>query len=175
MISVTDAIYKRRSIRKFEDRPVEREQLIELVRQAAAAPSANNQLPWEYLIITDEAMLADIRANVKYAAMKAPAVIVILANKNRFKVENDYSKWIQDCGAAMENILLGALDMGLGTVWLGIHGTPEKEEYYKKALELPENIIPFGAVCVGYPAEEKEPRTQFEEDKLFWNKYGCRE
>lgn len=174
MVSVKDAIYNRRSIRKYEERPVERELLEELVRQAAAAPSAQNQLPWEFLVITEEEILKGIRENVQYAAMKAPALIVILANQNKFRNPDDTSKWIQDCGAAMENILLGALDMGLGTVWLGIHGSPEKEVYYKKVLQLPDYIIPFGAACVGYPAEEKEPRTQFEEETLYWNQYGCR-
>ncbi|WP_343210577.1 nitroreductase family protein [Anaerolentibacter hominis] len=169
MISVTDAIYGRRSIRKYTEQKVDRETLTELIKLATAAPSARNARPWEFVVVTDEAVIDQFRKNLQYAKMNAPAAIIVCGNKKAFAEGETY--WIQDCSAAMENILLGALAYDLGTVWIGVHADQEKIEVIRNAVHLPEDVVPVGMCYVGYPAEEKEPRTQYEEDLLHWDKY----
>ena len=95
----------------------------------------------------------------------APLAIVVCANElNMYPKAKDY--WIQDCSAAIENILLGALSFSLGSVWCGITPQEEKVAQVKRILSLGDNIIPLGLVYLGYPDEEKEPRDQYDKSKV---------
>jgi nitroreductase len=85
------------------------------------------------------------------------------------ETSRDY--WIQDCSAAMENILIAASGMGLGSVWIGLHPIPSKVKPVRKVLDIPEHVIPLGVAYVGYPDEFKEPRTQYNEKVVYWQKY----
>jgi len=71
--------------------------------------------------------------------------------------------WVQDCSAATENLLLAATALGLGAVWLGVHPREERVNPIRKVLNIPENIVPLNLISIGHPAEEKEPRTQYDE------------
>ena len=78
--------------------------------------------------------------------------------------------FIQDCSAAIENILLGATELGLGSCWCGIVPQIDRMAQTKEFLSLQDNIIPFALVYIGYPDEEKEPRTQYDESKVHYVK-----
>jgi nitroreductase len=71
---------------------------------------------------------------------------------------------LQDCSAAIENLLLCAHVLGLGACWLGVHPREERVNALKKILSLPPSVIPVSCVAIGYPAETKEPRTRFNRD-----------
>jgi nitroreductase len=71
--------------------------------------------------------------------------------------------WVQDCSAASENLLLAAAALGLGAVWLGVHPRKSRVDPMKKVLKIPETIVPLNLIPIGHPAEEKEPRTQYNE------------
>lgn len=86
---------------------------------------------------------------------RAPLAIVIVGNEKRFRFGEN---WEQDMGAATENLLLEAVEQGLGAVWLGVHPLEERKQIIAEMLKLPENIIPFAAVAVGYPSEEEANR-----------------
>jgi nitroreductase len=167
-MTAREAIYARRSIRKFQDKPVEKEILLELARLGAAGPSATNRRPWMFVLVQGTEDMQRLHQATMFGKFSAPAAVVVCGNMKRTLPLYAKDYWIQDCSAAMENILLGAVDMGLGAVWLGV--TPIKQAVNKlsRALSLPEHIVPLGVAYVGYPGEEKEPRTQLTDDMVLW-------
>jgi nitroreductase len=169
-LNAIEAIYARRSIRKFEDRPVEREKLAELCRLGAAGPSATNRRPWAFVAIDGKEALEKLRSSTMFGHFAAPAAIVVCGDMRR-TLPVGRSFWIQDCAAGMENILLGCVEMGLGAVWIGVTPIRPAVWFLRRALGLPKHIVPLGIAYIGYPAETKEPRTQFEDSMLRWQKW----
>jgi nitroreductase len=166
-----DTIYTRRSIRKYQEKPVEKEKLETLVRTAMAAPSANNQKPWEFVVVTDPEVMNKVRSALMFGKYNAPAAIAVCGNTSLFKNPVSTQFWVQDCSAATENILLAAVTLGLGTVWLGVHPIHNFSKRISKVLGLPAHIKPLNVIYVGYPAEEKPPRTQFNPACLHWERF----
>lgn len=165
-----DVILKRRSVRKYQDREVSKENITTLLEAAMAAPTACNNQPWEFVVVTDTVKLSGLKDKLKFANYNAPAAIVVCGNLKlaRGGMEN---YWVQDCSAAMENILLTATSLGLGGIWIGVHPLPSVIKPVKKALNIPEYVVPLGIAYIGYPAEEKESRTQYNEKRVYWEEY----
>ena len=167
---MNDPVLSRRSIRKYTDEPVAHDQLLLLVRAAMAAPSADDERPWHFIVITDH----DIRNRIPdihpfaYIAVSAPAVIIVCGDESLQKLQGF---WIQDCAAATENILIEAQQLGLGAVWLGIFPVEGRVEGFRRLLDMPDNIIPFSLVVLGYPAEYREPADRFDESRLHFNRW----
>lgn len=113
-------------------------------------------------IITDKEIKSEIKKKMYFAQYKAPAMIVACGNMKLAMSGPVKDFWIQDCSAAIENILLAATSMGLGSLWVGLYPVESSIRLLYKILDLPEDVIPLGIVYLGYPAEEKEPRTQFD-------------
>lgn len=165
-----ETITARRSIRKYQDRPVEEEKLELLLKAAMAAPSANNRKPWEFVVITEAEKMAEIRSALTFGKYDAPAAIVVCGNTSKLKnLLGEF--WVQDCSAATENILLAAVGLGLGTVWLGVHPIHNFKKRVAKVLNLPGHIEPLNVIYVGYPAEEKPARTQYDPKRVHWNTF----
>jgi nitroreductase len=74
--------------------------------------------------------------------------------------------WVQDCSAATENLLLAVTALGLGAVWLGVYPKQDRVTTVRPILGLPETITPLNLISIGHPAEEKEPRTQYDESRV---------
>jgi len=171
MNNILDTIFRRRSIRVFDRRKVEKNILIDLLKAAMAAPSASNSRPWEFVVVTDEAKLAELQSKLKYGKYNAPAAVVVCANLSIAKNESAFRFWVQDCSAATENLLIAAAGMGLGTVWIGSYPKEDVMKTLQETLAIPQDIFPLNIIYIGYPAEEKEPRTQYEESRVHWEKY----
>lgn len=169
-----ECIYKIRSVRKYCDKPIDDEILLTLIKAATAAPTACNSRPWEYIIITDKEVKSEIKKKMYFAQYEAPAMIVTCGNMKLAMSGPVKNFWIQDCSAAIENILLAATSMGLGSLWVGLYPVESSIRPLYKILDLPEEVIPLGIVYLGYPAEEKESRTQFDEKHVYWQKYEPR-
>jgi nitroreductase len=122
-----------------------------------AAPSAGNQQPWEFIVVHNCSNLEEITKIHEYSQMlkQAPAAIVVCADPSRNKYPFDF--WMQDCAAATQNILLAAVSAGLGACWLGIYPQPERVEGLRRIFAVPEHIVPFAVIALGYPA--KPPRV----------------
>ncbi len=159
--TVFQAMLARRSIRQYTDQPVSEAQTRRLLEAAMAAPSASNRQPWHFIVVSDRPTLNALAHVHPYAKMlfEAPLCIVVCG-----EVENSY--WVQDCAAATENILVAAVEMGLGSVWLGVHPRSEREQDVRDLLRIPSHIAPLCLIALGYPAEEKEARTQYREEKV---------
>lgn len=145
-----DIISNRRSIRKYEDRPVEKEKIEKLLRAAMQAPSAGNQQPWEFIVFENKDTLKKLSEMSPYSKMVegASVAFVALANSDDLKI---FSAWQQDMGAAVENLLLEVVQLELGAVWLGVSTAESSMNYIKDLFNLPENIKPFALIPVGYP------------------------
>ncbi len=175
MPDIIDTIFRRRSIRRYQAKPVERDKLELLLRAAMAAPSACNSQPWEFIVVTDAELLDRLRDKLRFARYNAPAAIVVLGNAE--VANNSAAKrfWIQDCCAAIENILLAATGLDLGSVWIGVHPVPSFERHVRQILSIPEEVTPLGIVYVGHPDEEKAPQTKYADRRVYWERYGPRE
>lgn len=147
-------IFTRRSIRKFKDQNVEPEKIDKLLRAAMQAPSAANQQPWEFIVVQDKEKLAQIAEASPYAKLAANSAVtfVLLANDKELKVP---TAWEQDMSAATQNILLEAVHLGLGGVWLGVATSNAVAENVSRLFELPAHIRPFALISIGYPGEQQ--------------------
>jgi nitroreductase len=168
-----DVIFKRRSIRQFKPNSVPTELIDMLLKAGMAAPSAMNKQPWEFVVIDSEEILSHLRTVMPYAPHIAPLAIVTCANmeKRQTKINAD-GFWVQDCSAATENMLLAAVGLGLSAVWIGVYPAPEFVKHIVNALDIPQHIIPVSMILVGYGEKVKEPRTQYNPEVVFLNKYG---
>jgi nitroreductase len=174
MPDILDIILSRRSIRQFTPEPVDRETLIPLLKAAMAAPTACNSQPWEFIVVTEDETLNSIRAKLPFARYNNPAAIVVCGNPGIAHNTAAREYWVQDCSAATENILIAAAGMGLGAVWIGIHPYASRIKLLRETLGIPENVTPLCMVLVGHPAEQKEPRTQYDERRVYWQVYEPR-
>jgi len=163
-------IANRRSIRSYRSDAVTEEQIEQVLRAAMAAPSAGNQQPWEFIVVTDRAALTKITEVHPYSKMlhEAPVAIVVCGNKSR---EKHAEFWVQDCSAAVQNLLLEATHQGLGTVWLGVHPRQDRVEGLKKLFNLPEPVIPFAVVALGYAKVQPLPIDRFNSEYIHRNRW----
>jgi nitroreductase/GNAT superfamily N-acetyltransferase len=167
-------IFKRRSIRHYTGQPVERDTLVRLLQAAMAAPTACNSQPWEFIVVTDPARLDRLREKLQFARYNAPAAIVVCGNTGIANNSTARHYWVQDCCAATENILIAAAGLGLGTVWIGLYPLPGAMKPVYQVLNIPDSVTPLCMVYVGYPAEGKAPRTQYDERRVYWEEYEPR-
>jgi nitroreductase len=174
MAGILDHIFKRRSIRRYHEKPVEEEKLDQLLQAGMAAPSASNVRPWEFVVITNEKAINRLRENLQYGKYYAPVAIVVCANPNldTIKKPDSFDFWVQDCSAATQNILLAAAGLGLGACWLGIYPREKNIKLVREVAGLPETIIPLNVIYVGYPAVEKESRTQYDPTRIHQERYS---
>lgn len=169
-----DWILQRRSIRKYQDRLVDRDTIVSILKGAMAAPSARNRQPWHFVVVDRRELLDQLQETHPYASMlqQAPLCIAVCGDPEASRTGSKKEFWVQDCSAAMENLLLSVSSLGLGGVWLGVHPDQEREEKIGALLGLPGNIRVLGLAAIGYPAEEKSPNTYYDEEKVHYNSFG---
>jgi len=161
-MQIEDVIRKRRSIRRFEERDVDRSVIENILSTALEAPSAGNLQPWRIFIFSkknDKEEIARIAYSQKFIS-EAPFVIVIIADTKRSssiygsRGRDLYA--IQDTSALIQNILLLAVGKGLGTCWVGAFN----EDELTKFLKLSDGQRPVAIIPIGYPAEDPPRRKK---------------
>ena len=165
-MELKEVLLKRRSVRKFKNDKIDRDLIEELLHAGMSGPSACNKQPWEFYVITNNNKLEEIQTFMRFAKYNAPLGIVVCGNLKRSLPLQLSPYWIQDCSAAIENILLRATDLNLGSVWCGIHPQKTLEKKMSVVLNLSEKEIPLGLILIGYPDEELEPRDQYNEKRI---------
>ena len=165
-MNVIEAILKRRSIRKFSKEKVSDEIINKLLEAAMAAPSACNKTPWEFYVVKSDEMNRKLEDPQYFRTYESPLKIVVCGNKNDFMANDREEFWVQDCSSAIENILVSALEYGLGNCWCGVYPVNDRTKACKSVIGLDDNIIPLGIILVGYPLEDKESRTQYEKNRI---------
>ncbi len=160
-----DAVFTRRSIRKYTDKAVPEELITDLLKAAMAAPSAGNEQAWQFIVIRDRAILDAIPKFHPYSAMLKYAAVAVLICGD-LTLEKFKGFWVQDCSAATQNLLLAATTMGLGAVWTGIYPLEERVVGMRKLLNLPEHVIPLSLVPIGFPAEQPGRADRFNAERV---------
>ena len=151
------ALFSRRSIRKYRPAAVPDETLRTALEAAMSAPSAGNQQPWHFVIIDDRETLDRIPSIHPHSLMcrEAPVAVLVCGDPT---LEKHVGYWVQDCAAATENLLVAVHASGLGGVWVGVYPREDRVIGLRRLLNIPEQVIPFALVPIGHPAEPKPPR-----------------
>lgn len=161
-----ETIFNRKSVRKYTERPVEKEKLETLVRAGMAAPSSRDRRPWEFVIVTDRDLLDKMGDGLPLARMLKETKQAIIVCGDTVKSEN---AWQLDCSAAAQNILLAAESMGLGAVWTAAYPYPERMKIIQDALQLPEHILPLTVIPLGYPTGIEKPKDKYNKKQIHYN------
>jgi nitroreductase len=163
-MTAIEAMHSRRSIRSYTPQPVDRATIEEIVDCARLAPTAMNDQPWEFVVVTDKTLLTRIPPLLGHAEFIASAAfcVLVLARPSTCAVE--------DCCAATENLLLAAVAHGLGACWVA--GAPQPyAPVVARAFGAPDSLALISIVSVGHPAEspsvQKRPLTAV----LHWERF----
>jgi nitroreductase len=155
-------IFGRRSIRAYTSAEVSQDIIQKLLRAVMAAPSAAAKDPWRFVVIRNRQTLARIAAALPNGQMLASAALgIAVCGELEAAHDRQLSYLLQDCSAAIQNILLCAHLVGLGACWLGVHPREQRIKSLREILSLPASVVPVSCISIGYPAEDKEPRTRF--------------
>lgn len=170
-----EAIRSRRSIKKYTGDPVPEETLRKLVDAAYSGPSGANKCPWEFVVVTDRALLDRLAEAHQYCGWlrSAQAAIVIVANSANSRY------WLEDCSAAAENIWIAATALGMGVAWSAIYlsddadETAKRETVVREAASIPSDLRAPIVLGIGVPASEPGERKRPELGQIVhWGKYG---
>lgn len=159
-------IFHRISVRKYQDKPVEKEKITQLLRAAMAAPSATNQQPWEFYVVTNKEMINALSKATRFAGCAAGAPVVIVP-AYREDVRAPMFGQI-DLSIALENLWLEADSLGLGGVWIGIAPLEDHMKHVEELLHMPAGLHAFALFPVGYPAESRAQQDRFEESRIHY-------
>ncbi|MGE4290588.1 MAG: nitroreductase family protein [Desulfovibrio sp.] len=170
-MDLLQAIHERRSVRKYTNEPVSDEIVRELLGAAMMAPSAGNAQPWQYVVIRDRKALESVQSFSPHAGMAAHAPLGILVCGD-LSLEKYPGYWVQDCSAAVQNLLLTVHAKGLGAVWTGVHTRPEREEGFRKLCNLPENIMPLAFLVIGVPDQQPRSEDRYKAERVHLDQFG---
>lgn len=169
--AVMKTILTRTSIRKFQQRPVEKDKVLAMLRAGMAAPTARDFRPWHFVVLSDttdiHAYAATMKHHVEMIA-QSPLIIYACGDTTRMMQGQARDFWIQDVSCASENILLAAHAMGLGAVWTSVYPEMRKVNGVSRALGLPGNLVPLNCILIGYPDENVEPKDKWDEGNITW-------
>ena len=172
--AVLKTISTRVSVRSYLDKPVEKEQIEQLLHAGMAAPTAMNRQPWHFVVVTDKRILEELSETNPHSNMlaKAPLAIVVCGDMKKAIEGKAREFWVQDCSAATENILLAAHAMGLGAVWTGAYPAEERCKAISEVLKLPEFLIPLNIIVIGYPDKDNSPKDKWNPENVSYDVYG---
>lgn len=170
MEEILNSILERRSIRAYTDKDISEETMNKLLKAAMYAPTARNFQEWRFIVVKKPENLAKIEKVQPYNKLleQANAAVIVCAH-----LETDLHKrfFQQDCGASIQNLMLAAHGLGIGSCWLGVYPIPELTEGITKEFDLPKDVLPIGVIALGYPAEEKADPQRFDPSKIHYEKW----
>jgi nitroreductase len=160
-------IFARRSIRAYTPQPVSEETVTSLLQAAMAAPSAMAKDPWRFVVIRQPANLRALAAALPHGQMLRDAAVgIFVCGDLEVAHDGQLSYLLQDCSAAIENLLVAAAALGLGACWLGVHPRQNRIEAISQLLGLPPSVLPVAGIAIGHPAEIKEARTRYSQSHV---------
>nr|MBF0222063.1 nitroreductase family protein [Desulfobulbaceae bacterium] len=167
-----EAIFSRRSVRKYQDKAVPDEMITDLLEAAMAAPSAVAKDPWHFVVVKKKETLNAIADVLPSAQMlrQATAAVIACGDINKANIQAE-SYLLQDVSAAVENILIAANILGLGTCWLGIHPRQDRLAGINNIFNFPDTVIPMCGIAIGWPAEQPKPRTRYNRERVHLEKW----
>ena len=156
----------------YQDKEVSEDVIHNLLKAGMYAPSAMNSQPWEFLVMQDAEKKEAVSDIVSYWSMlkKAPLGILVMANTNGYRSKMD-EFFVQDCASSTTCILLAAYAQDLGGVYLGLYPHEDRIQKVREIYNIPEHIIPFSIVSLGYPDCTSHPHTTFHTHKVHRDEY----
>ena len=176
-------IMSRKSVRSFTEQAIPAEYLETLLKAAMAAPTGSNIQPWHFVVLTDKTQYEQVFENNFNLRIfnTAAAVVVFCAdttvtrpprdNPDGAPVTRPNGTWRDDMGACTENFLLAAESLGLGAVWTAAYPYPDRYASMKRELGMPDNVLPYCAVAVGYPAGDEQPKDKWKPDRIHFDRW----
>ncbi len=170
-----NAIFTRRSTRKFTDQPIEEKKLRQILESAMSGPCCVNARDWSFIVVTEKEKLqkmAEANGAPAQPLKNAAVGILICGDMDRaFPPAKDY--WIIDGAIAAENICLCAHALGIGSVWLGTWPQMDRVQRQQELFNLPNHVVAHSIIALGYPTEDITlPReSRYEENRIHFNKW----
>ena len=158
-------IFGRRSIRVYKPGEVSDAAVHKMLEAAMAAPSAVAADPWRFVVVRSRQMLRRMADRLPHGQMLPEAAVgIVVCGDLEAAHDRQLSYLLQDCSAAIENLLLCAHAIGFGACWLGVHPREQRVTALKELFHLPAPVIPVACVAIGVPGEHKDARTRFREE-----------
>lgn len=177
-MELMEGLLTRRSIRKYQDKKIDKAVIEEIIKAAQYSPTAHNKQPWEFLVIDDKEFLANLRHIQHWTSFAKDAACVVIVcgdvekSFNRNKEDEKWSFIDVDCAIATQSLMLAAWAHGIGTCYCGAAPMQRVVDALREKLNLPENIRPFAIVPMGYPAETpKQPDDRYKPEKIHWGQW----
>lgn len=169
-MNTLEAICTRRSIRKFLDKAIDDDILSKILKAAMYAPSAHNEQLWHFVILKNRQILESTAKILLHASMctSAPCAILVCGD---LLLEKSEGRWSHDCAAATQNMLLAIHELGLGGVWSAIYPRKEGVTEMQELLHIPDNVIPFSLVVLGYGNEKPKQPERFQKERIHYDKW----
>ena len=176
-------IMQRKSVRAFTDEPIPAAYMEAMLKAAMAAPTGSNIQPWHFVVLTDKSKYEQVFENNFNMRIfnSAAAVVVFCAdttvtrpprdNPDGAPVTRPNGTWRDDLGASTENFLLAAESLGLGAVWTAAYPYSERYASMKRELGLPDVVLPYCAVAVGWPANDEQPKDKWKPDRIHYGQW----
>ncbi|GHW02252.1 NADH dehydrogenase [candidate division SR1 bacterium] len=168
-MNTLECIKTRRSIRDYIDKKIEKSDLAEIVESGMYAPSAHNQQPREFYIITDKEKLNALSENLEFGKMLTTSggVVLVCFDKNKY-TDMDFIQ--SDLGACTQNMLLTAHEKGIGSVWIGVYPLNNRDHKINEILNIPQQTEIFSIISLGYQSPSlslRDKKCVFPE-KIHW-------
>jgi nitroreductase len=166
-------IHSRKSVRKYQEKAIDREIIETLLKAGMAAPSAGNRKPWSFVVIKKRETLVSLSQGLQYGKMvqNAAAAIVVCGILENALPDAERDFWVQDCSAASQNVLLAAEALGLGAVWGGVYPMEDRVASVQSILGLPKDVVPLNIISLGYPLGGEKAKNKFDSDNIHWEKW----
>lgn len=165
-----EAVFNRRSIRKYSSKEVPDELVRRIIEAGMYAPSAVNKQPWHFIVFRSEETKNAIISAHQNASMLREAPVGILICYDTM-LEHDTGYGPVDCSAATQNMLLAAHGLELGACWIGIYPRTNRIESLHKLFLLPEHVIPFAVISLGFSEEKKPKPNRIRNERIHFEKW----
>lgn len=160
-------IKERKSIRKFQDKEVELEKIKSLLHSAMQAPTCRNMQSWRFIVVCNRQALCDMETLQPYMGMmKNASCAIIVLGDSTINPKEGYL--YVDAAASIENILLEAVHLDLGTCWCAIAPDKDRIDNFRNYYHIDKNLLPIAAIAIGYPDEQKEFIDRYDPNKITW-------
>jgi nitroreductase len=162
-------VMKRNSIREFKTDEISSKMIESLLKAGMQAPSANNQQPWNFIVVTERPLLDKLSkmSRGSWPLGTAPLAIIPVM----LPTEKSPQMRVQDMAASTQNILLQAVYEKLGGVWIGVNPIEDRVKYIKDLFEMGKDEIPFCIIALGFPSKKKELITRYDETRVHYNEW----
>lgn len=176
-------ILSRKSVRSYTSDTIPSAVMENLLRAAMAAPSGRNIQPWSFVVLKDTSRYDEIFGdNFNLSMYKQSAAVVVLCadttvvrppreNPDAPAVQQPNNIWRDDMGAVTENLLLAVEAYGLGACWTACYPYPDRMAPVKQALVLPETVVPYSVVPIGYPAGGEQPKDKWDPSRIHYERW----